>query len=78
MFVDADRQAHGFSPPHHDMAVNDSEESLVSDVEHNESEEVYEGSEYYEDEDGFYSDDEAWDAAVEDEEVSFIFISIWT
>lgn len=76
--MDADRQAHVFPTPRLDMAVDDSEELQVSDVEHNESEEVYEGSEYYEDDDGFYSDDEAWDAAVEDEDVSFIFISMWT
>ena len=75
--MDADRQAHGFSPPRLDMAVDDSEELQVSDVEHNESEEEYEGIEYYEDDDGFYSDDEVWGAVVEDEDVSFIFISMW-
>ena len=78
VFVDADRQAHGFPTPRLDMAVSDSEELQVSDVEHNESGEEYEGSENYEDDDGFYSDDEAWDAVVADEDVSFIFISMWT
>jgi hypothetical protein len=77
VFMDADRQAHGFPPPRLDVAVNDSEEFQVSDVEQNESEEEYEGSEYHEDDEGFYSDNEAWDAAVGDEDVSFIFISIW-
>jgi hypothetical protein len=77
VFEDADRQAHGVPPPRLDVAVNDSEESQVSDVEQNQSEEEYESSEYHEDDEGFYSDNEAWDAAVGDEDVSTIFISIW-
>lgn len=78
-FVDADRQVHGFPVPSLDTVdvVHDSEELQGSDEEHSESDEDYDGSEYDEDEEGFYSDDEAWNAAVEDEDVSFIFISMW-
>jgi hypothetical protein len=77
VFGDAYRQAHGVPAADLDMAVNDGEELQGLDVRHNESDEDYEGSECHEDEGGFYSDDEAWDAAVGDEDVSFFFISMW-